>query len=180
MKRMCLTLMLFFAASIVVVGCQKKKECLSFAPSEKEISWTDYNTVGEVWDYFGCYSETAAMHYGDTMKVMGYIVPGTLGIVDSFNYESNIIPTGGSSLYLDMGDYWDVPNNKQHVLFLYGNLGDSESNNAEVMAKFEDYQWGQKVYATVVIMSRAVDEFCCDSPVLKPIEVEIGNKEGEK
>lgn len=179
MKRMCLTLMLFFAASIVVVGCQKKKECLSFAPSEKEISWTDYNTVGEVWDYFGCYQETAKEHYRDTMKVVGYIIPGTKGIVGPFDYESHIT-SDGLSIHLGMGDYYDIPCNKQHLVILYGYLGDNMSNDSAIMSKFREYQYGQKVYATLIILSRSTDTGCCDYLVCRPIEIEIIKMEAER
>ena len=179
MKRMCSILMFLFTVCLLVIGCQKKEACTLYAPIGKEISWTGYNTVSAVWNYFGCYQETAKEHYGDTMKVVGYIIPGTKGIVGPFDYESHIT-SDGLFIHLEMGDYYDIPCNKQHLVILNGYFGDNTSNDIAIMSKFREYQYGQKVYATLIILGRSTDTGCCDYLVCRPIEIEIIKMEEER
>ncbi len=172
MKSKTITFLLLAATSLTMSGCAEEV-CKLYAPADKEISWTDYNTVTEVNDYFECYQETYRMHIGDTMKVMGYLIPGTWGVSVPFNYDSQIT-ADGEVISLSLGDYVDVPHNEQGLVILSGYLGEYGPNDVEIFSKFRDYQWGQKVYATVIIVSRSVDpNYCCDYLVCKPIEAEI-------
>lgn len=174
MKKILKAIFFVTIVGMTLTGCNKKEVCKSYALDDKEISWTDYNTVGEVNAYFECYKETVRMHLGDTMKVVGYLVPGSLGITGPFNYES--ILSGNGYVDLRMGDYYEIPCNKQGLVFLRGNLNENNPDYVSDLSMFQDYQWGQKIYATVIILWRSINsEYCCDYLVCRPIEIEIEN-----
>lgn len=52
---------------------------MPFIPQEKEVSWTDYNSVEQLYSFFHCHPMAAIIHNGDTLKVSGYlsVLPGT-------------------------------------------------------------------------------------------------------
>ena len=57
-------LSVFFSIVVLVTpGCKKRPE----------VSWTDYNTVEDVYYHFTHNKEEAEAHLGDTLKVFGYI-----------------------------------------------------------------------------------------------------------
>ncbi len=166
-KNTCLSVLLY-TLCLSLVGCSgKEPQCKHNASVEDEISWTDYNTIGAMWNYFGCYDKTAREHYGDTVKVVGYIVPGSQGITGPFDYDSTRILHYG----LDLGDQYDIANNKQKVFAL------SFYQSETLIPMLTDYQYGQLVYATVIIKGRTRDGFCCSGLALRPIELKIMEKE---
>ena len=60
---------------LLYVSCSKNTDCkYREAPKEKEISWTDYNTVNAINDYLRCYQATRERLLGDTLAVMGYSI----------------------------------------------------------------------------------------------------------
>ncbi len=57
-------LSVFFSLVVLAtLGCKKRPE----------VSWTDYNTVEDVYYHFTHNREEAEAHLGDTLKVFGYI-----------------------------------------------------------------------------------------------------------
>ena len=44
-----------------------------YAPADAEISWTSYNSISKVLDYFGGYALTTLQHKNDTVLVSGYL-----------------------------------------------------------------------------------------------------------
>ena len=56
----------FFLLNIFFNGC-RKHEC-------NALSWTDYNTVEDVWCNFKYFEEENKTHIGDTLKVYGWLV----------------------------------------------------------------------------------------------------------
>lgn len=56
---------------IFLYSCNSK--CDGYAPDDIQISWSDYNTVRTVDNYFA-YPKTAALHKNDTVRVCGYIL----------------------------------------------------------------------------------------------------------
>lgn len=60
------TIIAFFLLSIIFTGC-RKHEC-------NTLSWTDYNTVEDVWCNFKYFEEENKTHIGDTLKVYGWLV----------------------------------------------------------------------------------------------------------
>lgn len=69
MKRILLFVFIF---CLMMAGCNKTKQCEEYAPAWASVSWTDYNTVKQVRDYFACHSATLNSHLGDTIKICGY------------------------------------------------------------------------------------------------------------
>ncbi len=177
MKPVSVTCLFFLAICFLVNGCRKKENCQDYAPNELSISWTDYNSVSALCNYFGCHKKTAIQHYGDTLKVMGYIIPGSLGIRGHFDFESHI--SSGNIVYLSMGDVYNQPSNKEYHLTLMGTIGATTQDGDSIIDKFRNYDYGQKVYATVVLKGRAEtyqEGICCENVLCVPIEVKIDNK----
>ena len=68
---------LLFVASIllIVCGCKKAKQCEHGSPyAPFELSWTDYNSLDSVREYFNCHDSTLILHHHDTVMVKGYVV----------------------------------------------------------------------------------------------------------
>ncbi len=62
---------------IMVMGCRKPNQCDSVSPyAPFEISWTDYNSLDSVREYFDCHDSMMFWHYHDSVKVKGYFVHG--------------------------------------------------------------------------------------------------------
>ena len=57
---------------LLIQGCGKTK-CDGYAPEGTEISWTAYNTVEQVVDYFS-YLYTSNQHRTDTVMMWGYVI----------------------------------------------------------------------------------------------------------
>ena len=57
---------------LLIQGCGKT-ECDGYAPEGTEISWTAYNTVKQVHDYFS-YLNTSNQHRTDTVMMWGYVI----------------------------------------------------------------------------------------------------------
>ena len=57
---------------LLIQGCGKTK-CDGYAPEGTEISWTAYNTVEQVHDYFS-YLNTSNQHKADTVMMWGYVI----------------------------------------------------------------------------------------------------------
>lgn len=62
---------------LLSVGCTEKPTgCVEYAPEDANISWTDYNSVSDVMNYFHCHKKTSALHNGDTLKIKGLVCKG--------------------------------------------------------------------------------------------------------
>lgn len=58
---------------LVLSGCSDKRDkCEEYAPADVTVSWTDYNTVEQVTEYFSCHSGTLKSHQGDTIRICGH------------------------------------------------------------------------------------------------------------
>ncbi|MBO7490315.1 MAG: hypothetical protein J6T88_08570 [Bacteroidales bacterium] len=64
---------------LICTGC-KKHECA-------ELSWTDYNSVEDVWCNFHYFKEESKTYIGDTLKVYGWLYMGD----DSKLYYSKLL-----------------------------------------------------------------------------------------
>lgn len=159
-----LTMILSAIIGLMEIGCKEEK-CEPYASDDLEISWTDYNTVKQVWDYFGCHEETCWMHTGDTFKVMGYPLRYAAQ-TGPFEYDSN-----ARSFGFFFGDNWKKPHNQQTAVMIID--GDSS-----VMSCFRDYSWGRKVYFTVTGLMFGGDYGCCWPPhVIEVIDVKFEGEE---
>lgn len=67
------TRFLIFLLPLLAAGCGNRlfMNCAEFAPADKEISWTEYNSASACADYFDCYSGTISRHSGDTILIKG-------------------------------------------------------------------------------------------------------------
>lgn len=137
-------------ACLMATGC-KEEQCEPYAPQGKEISWTEYNSMQSICDYFTCHKKTCEMHYGDTVKGYGYIPPYP-NSDRPYNYESDV---HGKEACVTIAEKPNVSSNKQWGFWIYGDTA--------LMSGFKDYHWGQKVFFSAVIR-RFEDEgmnWCC-------------------
>lgn len=104
-----------FMGVLLLVSCDKSVTCKyePFAPAGAEISWTGYNSVSDLINYFHGHDSTLLQHDKDTIRVYGYFrwihlddyngeVPF---IMSSPNYSSGTaiplsFPSGGT-IHLD-------------------------------------------------------------------------------
>lgn len=108
-------LLIIFAEAILLLSCEKPTGCNyePFAPDEAEISWTDYNSVTDLKNYFQGHDSTLLQHEKDTIKAYGYFRWVELGnynggapfLMSSPNYSSETaipltFPMGGP-IHLD-------------------------------------------------------------------------------
>ena len=83
-------------ACLIVVGCKEEQcdwaayngsganpcdegegsPCEDYPPEGVAISWNDYNTVGELRNFFVCHRETLKEHDGDTVMLAGWLYWG--------------------------------------------------------------------------------------------------------
>ncbi len=63
-----------FAVVCVMASCDRRSQCILFVPDDSQLSWTEYNTVAEYYDFFQCHPMAAKIHNGDTIRVCGWIV----------------------------------------------------------------------------------------------------------
>lgn len=66
-----------------MAGCEKAPQCNNshWAPLGINISWSDYNSVEEVVEYFNCHDSTLKVNEGYMLKVYGYIKHNMYGTV---------------------------------------------------------------------------------------------------
>ncbi len=156
-------------ACLMAAGC-KEEQCEPYAPQGKEVSWTDYNTLDAVRDYFYCHRKTAEMHYGDTLKIEGFVPLYPNNKDMPFNYGSTV---HGSYSIVHIGAKADVESNKQYNVIVQG--------DTSIMSCFRDYEFGQKVYMSVVIRRWGLDEdVCCDMLKCDVVDVVIDKEGGDE
>lgn len=91
--------LLFLAATVLllVLGCKKPRYCEHVSPyAPFEISWTDYNTLDSVREYFKCHDSTWMLHYNDSVKVKGYFVYRN----DNFFFRNTITETDSANKWV--------------------------------------------------------------------------------
>ena len=76
-------IILCFALLVMALCVSCGAKCDGYAPSNVNVSWSEYNSVDAVFNFFK-YSNTAKQHTEDTIRVMGY----ALGYGDSNYYKS--------------------------------------------------------------------------------------------
>lgn len=69
MKRILLFVFIF---CLLVAGCNKSKQCEEYAPAGTSVSWTDYNSVNRLMEYFRCHPATLRENAGKKIKICGY------------------------------------------------------------------------------------------------------------
>lgn len=119
------------ALCLLSTGCISY--CDGYAPSGISISWTGYNTVAEVEDYFRYYN-TGQMHATDTVLISGYLLHN-----NDTAYYRNLIDTSHEYIVLMMTD--DPTSTNGHGIPTISLLGDSIS-----MRPLLGYKNGQMVY----------------------------------
>lgn len=80
-----------------------------YAPETASISWTDYNSVRTILDYFHCHPSTIKEHAGDTIKVKGWLYYGEPGVDPMIWHESELDYSYGFTLTAnsDHNGYYD-------------------------------------------------------------------------
>ena len=128
------TIVIIFGC-LLISGCGTK--CDGYAPSE--ISWTDYNTVEKVRNYFK-YKHTGEAHREDTVRICGYII----GNGDTGYYRSKYENAEHSHICVDITDdsldTYRLPRGGKMFMCMCGLV--------DKMEWLKDYQTGQKVYVT--------------------------------
>lgn len=147
MKRI-MTISALVVACLMATGC-KEEQCEPYAPQGEEISWTEYNSMSDVCDYFTCHMKTWEMHVGDTFKAIGYIPPYTHS-ERPYNFDSDV---HRNDVCITIGEKSDVPHNKQRCINVHG--------DTVLMSGFRNYQWGQKIYFTAIVRYWEDDTWCC-------------------
>ncbi|MBR2959375.1 MAG: hypothetical protein IKC19_07100, partial [Bacteroidales bacterium] len=69
MKRILLFVFIF---CLMVVGCNKTKQCEEYAPAGTSVSWTEYNSINRFMEYFYCHPATLKENGGKKIKICGY------------------------------------------------------------------------------------------------------------
>lgn len=129
-------------------SCNSK--CDGYAPETVKISWTEYNTVRAVDNYFK-YPKTAALHKNDTVLICGYI----LGKDDTGYYRSlyekpvRFLNDDGEEICIVAVDITDDPDDRfdgrahpgRHYSPIFGSL--------EQMEWLKNYKAGTKIFAKV-------------------------------
>lgn len=120
---------------MLVYGCGKTN-CSGYAPEGGEISWTDYNSVNKVLNYFK-YKHTADQHSTDTVLMCGYII-GT----EDTDYYRSIYENAGGELCIYMTD---DPQDRYNGRARGGKLSIPLHGRKEEMEWLKDYKAGQRV-----------------------------------
>lgn len=158
----------------MATGC-KENQCGDFAADWREISWTDYNTIDEVFDYFYCHPETAKMHIGDTFSFSGYILPESKDPNIEFDFDSvkNLHDERGYVEFCLGADYTKMMY-EQRIMFLYVYATDTN-----LLSSLEDYYYGKLLYMKVEFVSRETfdGDQCCCPLVLNALEFETKEEE---
>lgn len=91
-----ITIVALILAALFVAGCGKSSQCNNshWTPSGIDISWTDYNSVEKVVEYFNCHDSTIMVNKGKELKVYGYIKHNMFGTIlcPDTNESSCFIP----------------------------------------------------------------------------------------
>ena len=147
---------------LTMVSC-KKTGCSDF--NDAEISWTEYNTVSQVFAYF-TNKKRADSHIFDTVRIQGYALDFNDSTYYSTEYYSNLWP--GVLLT-------DNPN--EHTIH---SITIVISGDTTAMSWLKEYKFGQQLRLTGFCHADDPgDEYGCGSTVgMTPIEVEINNQNG--
>lgn len=54
-------------------GCPSGEPCEEYAPKGVTVSWTDFNSVANLQNYFVCHRATLKEHLGDTVRLVGWV-----------------------------------------------------------------------------------------------------------
>lgn len=67
-------LLIIFTETILLVSCEKPTKCVyePYAPESAEISWTDYNSVTDLINFFQRHDSTLLQYDKDTIMAYGY------------------------------------------------------------------------------------------------------------
>ena len=78
-----ITIVALILAALFVAGCGKDSQCNNshWTPSGIGISWSDYNSVEKVVEYFNCHDSTLMVNKGKELKVYGYIKHNVFGTI---------------------------------------------------------------------------------------------------
>lgn len=137
---------------ILLAGCTKK--CDDYASNDAIISWTEYNSVQAMNDYFGCHSKTIDMHVGDTIRVCGYA-----------NRRYDDVRTGSGFVYLSDTENEDSPAITVEFLPSSADLSDMRE-----VAKLDGMLY---VVGTIHCFEFEGDAGCCSKDVtLWPINID--------
>lgn len=92
------TIILLVVLHCLMAGCQKSFTCdcraeypqmySPYTPDNFTLSWTEFNALFNVQEYFGYHDSTLLEHVGDTIKLYGYIG------------KTNIYPVGNIAFQL--------------------------------------------------------------------------------
>ena len=146
---------------LTMVSC-KKTGCSDF--NDAEISWTEYNTVSQVFAYF-TNKKRADSHIFDTVRVAGYVPD----YYDK-NYYRDLFNNGNS--WIEIG-ITDEPIHRPHGVHQIIIGADTIT-----MSWLKEYKFGQQLRLTGFCHADAPgDEYGCGWTVgMTPIEVEINNQ----
>ena len=159
MKRI-MTISALAVACLIVVGCKEEQcdwaayngsganpcdegegsPCEDYPPEGVAISWNDYNTVAELVDYFDCHRKTQMEHFGDTLKVMGWLDESWIA---GANYETNDSMVYWTVLTDDTSQYGTVDNKN---IYVFKNerfdLTSLRGRKLYITGRFEPYELG--------------------------------------
>ena len=139
-------------ACAMLTGCGKK--CDDYASNDAIISWTGYNSIQSMIDYFGCHPKTIKMHIGDTIRICGYA-----------NRRYDDVRVGSPFVYLS-----DTESENSRVILVEFLPSSADLTSMSEMAKQDG-----KLYVTGTIHSFKFDGEigCCSEEVtLWPIDID--------
>ena len=58
---------------LMAVGCDNKECDTCYAASGATVSWTDYNSVSDLHEFFNGHDSTLMQHVGDTIRFCGWV-----------------------------------------------------------------------------------------------------------
>lgn len=127
-------------ACLMLAGCGNK--CDGYAPKGTEISWTGYNSVDAVSEYFS-YVNTSREHQYDTVRVFGYALGH--GDADYYINQYNSAASHNSENWVVEVGLSGDPNATsisqcKYIIILHGKIGRMEW--------LKDYKAGQKIRVT--------------------------------
>ena len=154
------TRLITFLLPLLMVGC-KEERCEKYAPATVSISWTEYNPMVDVLDYFYCHPQTVEAHIGDTMKILGYFLRPAGQPELPFAYVEGW--TGGF-----FGANPDLTFNQQPSIIVEG--------SPTLMSAFHEYRYGEMVFMTVVIKGKSDIPGCCVPIICTVFEIETIEK----
>jgi hypothetical protein len=148
---------------LLFAGCHKneggcKHPSPDYPPNGVEVSWTSYNTVKQLKDYFNCHKMAIMNHFYDTIMLTGYAY---------YPDYSNLEPDP-EEWYWNRGLVYLVDNKNHHgynngIAYVIWNVDDSSfvSRNRAFRDDFELFR-EKKWYVTAIIRSCVMmDGTCC-------------------